>query len=153
MFDDSPRAEMTARQVWLGVLARASAAEIASGLRAKPDLPAYARLRGPEAGMAMVRGRIGGGGDAFNLGEMTMARCSIRDEAGRIGHGYAAGKDLAQVELIARLDAVLQDAGLHGVYDPLVRSLAAAQAERRAAIEAKAAATEVKFFTLAAMRS
>jgi alpha-D-ribose 1-methylphosphonate 5-triphosphate synthase subunit PhnG len=145
--------EVTARQAWLGVLARASAAEIEDGLRGLPDLPGFARLRGPEAGMAMVRGRMGGGGDAFNLGEMTMARCSIRDDGGRVGHGYAAGRDLRQVELIARLDAVLQDPGLREVYEPLVRGLATAQADRRAATEAKAAATEVKFFTLATMRS
>jgi alpha-D-ribose 1-methylphosphonate 5-triphosphate synthase subunit PhnG len=148
MFDN-----IAARQAWLGVLARASMADIEHGLRDRPDLPGFARLRGPEAGMAMVRGRMGGAGDAFNLGEMTVARCSIRDDAGRIGHGYAAGRDLRQVELIARLDAVLQDPGLHEVYDPLVRALAAAQAERRAATEAKAATTEVKFFTLATMRS
>lgn len=153
MFDDASPDKILARQGWLGVLARASAAEIDAGLRALPVLPPFARLRGPEAGMAMVRGRMGGGGDAFNMGELTIARCSIRDEAGRIGHGYAAGRDLAQVELIARLDAVLQDSWLHAIYEPLVRSLAAAQADRRAATEAKAAATEVKFFTLATMRS
>jgi len=153
MLDDASPGKIMARQGWLGVLARASAVEIEDGLRATPALPPFALLRGPEAGMAMVRGRIGGGGEKFNLGEMTIARCSIRDEAGRIGHGYAAGRDLAQVELIARLDAVLQDPALHVFYDPLVRSLAAAQAHRRAGTEAKAAATEVKFFTLATMRS
>jgi alpha-D-ribose 1-methylphosphonate 5-triphosphate synthase subunit PhnG len=153
MFDDASLDKVKARQAWLGVLARASAAEIEDGLRSAPDLPDFARLRGPEAGMAMVRGRIGGGGGAFNLGEMTIVRCSIRDAAGRIGHGYAAGRDLAKVELIARLDAVLQDLGMREVYHPLVRRLAAAQADRRAATEAKAAATEVKFFTLATMRS
>jgi alpha-D-ribose 1-methylphosphonate 5-triphosphate synthase subunit PhnG len=35
----------------------------------------------------------------------------------------------------------------------VVEPLAAAQAASRAAVEAKAVATEVKFFTLAAMRS
>ncbi len=104
--------------------------------------------------MAMVRGRMGGGGAPFNLGEMTIARCSIRDAAGRVGHGYAAGRDLTQVELIARLDAAMQDAEFFApYYRTVVEPLAAAQAERRAAVEAKAAATEVKFFTLAAMRS
>lgn len=104
--------------------------------------------------MAMVRGRMGGGGAPFNLGDMTIARCSIQDAAGRIGHGYAAGRDLAQVELIARLDAVLQDSELFTPFHrAVVEPLAAAQVERRAAVEAKAAATDVKFFTLAAMRS
>jgi alpha-D-ribose 1-methylphosphonate 5-triphosphate synthase subunit PhnG len=143
-----------ARQHWLSVLARAAGAEILRHLRQAPDLPAFVRLRGPEAGMAMVRGRMGGGGAPFNLGEMTLARCSIQDAAGRIGHGYAAGRDLAQVELIARLDAVMQDTDLFAPYQrAVIEPLAAAQAKQRAAVEAKAAATEVKFFTLAAMRS
>jgi alpha-D-ribose 1-methylphosphonate 5-triphosphate synthase subunit PhnG len=142
------------RQAWLAILARAPAAAITEHLPAAPALPAHQILRGPETGMAMLRGRIGGAGSAFNLGEMTIARCSIRDAAGRIGHGYAAGRDFAQVELIARLDAVLQDAALHNLYDSaVIRPLAALQTARRAATEARAAGTEVKFFTLAAMRS
>ena len=102
--------------------------------------------------MAMLRGRMGGAGDAFNLGEMTIARCSIRDAAGRIGHGYAAGRDLAKVELIARLDAALQEEALRPLYAAAVLDpLAVAQDAARAATEARAVATEVKFFTLATM--
>ncbi len=150
---DSP-ATPTTRQSWLGILARASAAQLTQLLENAPALPEFQHLRVAETGMAMVRGRIGGGGSAFNLGEMTLARCSIRDAAGRTGHGYAAGCDTALVELIARLDAVLQDETLFPAYEAAVlRPLAAAQAEYRAGIEARAAATEVKFFTLATMRS
>jgi alpha-D-ribose 1-methylphosphonate 5-triphosphate synthase subunit PhnG len=141
------------RAAWLGLLARASGAEIEQSLRAAPALPGFTRLRGPESGMSMVRGRAGGGGAPFNLGEMTLSRCSIRDEAGRVGHGYAAGRDHAQVELIARLDAVLQERALYAAYHAAVLApLAAAQAARRAEIEEKAAATGVKFFTMGAMR-
>jgi alpha-D-ribose 1-methylphosphonate 5-triphosphate synthase subunit PhnG len=148
--DEGPKA----RQRWLGVLARAPAAALRGSLKAAPTLPGYVLLRGPEAGMTMLRGRMGGSGNAFNLGEMTLSRCSIRDAAGRVGHGYAAGRDLEQVTLIARLDAVLQDAVLGEVFGRVVvEPLAAAQSARRAATEAKAVATEVKFFTLAAMRS
>ncbi|HYP64207.1 MAG TPA: phosphonate C-P lyase system protein PhnG [Acidocella sp.] len=50
------------RPVWLGLLARASGAEIAECLRAAPALPGFTRLRRPESGMSMVRGRAGGGG-------------------------------------------------------------------------------------------
>jgi alpha-D-ribose 1-methylphosphonate 5-triphosphate synthase subunit PhnG len=151
MYETSSNA---ARSAWLGILARARAAEIEARLSAAPPLPSYERLRGPEAGMAMLRGRMGGAGDAFNLGEMTIARCSIRDAAGRIGHGYAAGRDLAKVELIARLDAALQEEALRPLYAAAVLDpLAVAQDAARAATEARAVATEVKFFTLATMRS
>jgi len=141
------------RPAWLGVLARASATEIKTHLNSAPQLPGFTRLRGPESGMSMVRGRAGGGGAPFNLGEMTISRCSVRDEAGRIGHGYAAGRDHAQVELIARLDAALQEPVLYPAYcEAVLVPLANAQAARRAGEQARAAATEVKFFTLTAMR-
>lgn len=141
------------RPAWLSLLARASAPVLTHLLADAPPLPGFSRLRGPEIGMSMVRGRAGGGGAAFNLGEMTMARCSVRDEAGRVGHGYAAGRDGAQVELIARLDAALQDEARYPALEAAVlRPLAQAEQARRAEIAAKAAATDVQFFTLAAMR-
>ena len=140
------------RQAWLGVLARASAQTLASCLDDAPPLPDYNRLRGPEIGMSMVRGRAGGGGNAFNLGEMTVARCSVRDAAGRVGHGYAAGRDLAHVERIARLDAALQDATLYPAYEQVLIKLAQAEQTRRDTLAAKAAATDVQFLTLSVMR-
>ncbi len=55
---------------------------------------------------------------------------------------------------MARLDAVLQDEALFDAYDQAVlQPLAQAQATRRFETEARAKATEVKFFTLATMRS
>lgn len=142
------------RKTWFAVLARASGDELRAALAGAPDLPGFTRLRGPETGMAMVRGRAGGAGAAFNLGEMTVTRCSIRDSAGRVGHAYAAGRDGGQAELFARLDAVLQDSEFFAVYHAaVIAPLAAAQAARRLVTEKKAAATEVKFFTLATMRS
>lgn len=152
MFDAPP--SLSPRQIWLGLLARASRERLLQLLDSAPKLPGFERLREPECGMAMIRGRMGGNGAPFNLGEMTITRCSIRDEAGRVGHGYAAGHDLEQVELVARLDAVLQDEALFGAYDQAVlQPLAQAQAARRLETEARAKATEVKFFTLATMRS
>ncbi|MGE4481527.1 phosphonate C-P lyase system protein PhnG [Acidocella sp.] len=142
-----------ARQDWLSLLSRSDTRSLDRLLSQTPPLPGFSRLRGPEIGMSMVRARAGGGGEAFNLGEMTLARCSIRDEAGRIGHGYAAGRDGALVELIARLDAALQDAALYPAYErEVLLPLAQAERDRRAQNAAKAAASDVQFFTLAAMR-
>ncbi|MBG0774810.1 MAG: phosphonate C-P lyase system protein PhnG [Desulfovibrionaceae bacterium] len=64
----------------MGVLARADAAALRDAARGLERRPRYAFLREPEVGMVMVRGRAGGAGVRFNLGEMTMTRCSIRLE-------------------------------------------------------------------------
>lgn len=142
-----------ARPAWLGLLARAPRGAIEPLLAEAPALPGFIRLRGPDIGMSMVRGRAGGDGAAFNLGEMTIARCSIRDEDGFVGHGYVAGRDGALAELIARLDAALQNAARHAsLHAAVLAPLAAAETARRAADEARAAGTEVRFFTLATMR-
>ncbi len=153
MTDADPKPH-AARQHWMSVLARASTAQLAERLPHAPTLPDFVRLRGPEAGLVMVRGRAGGGGAAFNLGETTVTRCSVRDSEGRIGHAYVRGRDATQAELAARLDAVLQDETLHDTYaDAIVTPLATHQAEARAQNARKAAATRVQFFTLATMRS
>ncbi len=141
------------RQHWISVLARAPAEALVDCLAQAPALPPHARLRGPEVGLVMVRGRTGGGGDAFNLGEMTVTRCTVR-AGGRIGHAYVAGRDPEKTELAARLDAVLQDPEQYPLYaSTVIAPLAAAEAGRHAGDAARAAATRVEFFTMATMRS
>ncbi len=145
---DQPRLP---RQRWMAILARASAAEMAE--LAGP-LPTYARVRGPEVGLVMVRGRAGGAGNPFNLGEATVARCTVRIAAGQVGHAYCLGRDLRQAELAAVLDAALQDPeGGPALASRVIAPLADAQAARRAQLARRAAATQVQFFTLATMRS
>ncbi len=149
-----PASSHTARQRWMAVLARAGRADIISLLEHVPPLPNHIVLRGPESGLVMVRGRAGGAGAAFNMGEMSVTRCTVRDADGRVGHAYVAGRDRAQAELAARLDAALQDAGWHRrIEASVIAPLALAQAEQRATTARKAAATRVQFFTLATMRS
>ena len=151
--DTSQTGTKTARQRWIAVLARADAGQMLARLAGLPPLPPHTCLRGPETGMAMVRGRAGGGGAAFNLGEMTLTRCSVRAQ-GQIGHAYRAGRDRAAAELAARLDAALQDPARQAdLLAAVIEPLAAAEAARRAALAARAAATRVDFFTLATMRS
>ena len=137
----------------MGVLARADMGDIAVRLRGAPALPPHTRLRGPEVGLAMVRGRQGGDGAPFNLGEMTVTRCAVSVDGGRVGHAYVAGRDAAKAELAALLDAALQDPALRpALLEAVVEPLAAAQAERAARTARKAAATRVDFSTLAVMR-
>ncbi|SHI88001.1 alpha-D-ribose 1-methylphosphonate 5-triphosphate synthase subunit PhnG [Roseomonas rosea] len=141
------------RRHWMGVLARAGAGRIRERLGAVPPLPAHVRLRGPEIGLSMLRGRAGGDGAPFNLGEMTVTRCAVRLEDGTVGHAYLAGRDLPGAELAAVLDAALQDpARRPGLMDAVVTPLAAEQAEAKASMARKAAATRVRFLTMANMR-
>lgn len=143
--------QQTDRQRWMAVLARASGAELAAHAAL---VAGYTLLRGPELGLVMLRGRAGGTGVAFNLGEATLVRCTVQDADGRIGHAYALGRDLRQAELAAALDAALQDpARQAALLDSVVVPLSAQQAERRDTLARRAAATQVQFFTLATMRS
>jgi alpha-D-ribose 1-methylphosphonate 5-triphosphate synthase subunit PhnG len=153
---DTPpeEAPQDARRRWMSVLARAAADELETSLAATGGAPLYQRLRGPESGLVMVRGRAGGGGAAFNLGEMTVTRCTVRTETGQVGHAYIAGRDTRQAELAAVLDALLQDpARGDAVRTGVIAPLAAEQAARRAQVAQKAAATKVQFFAMRNMRT
>lgn len=141
------RPEMTpteTRRAALGLLARAPAERLA---RLLPDLPEHEILRRPETGTVMVRGRAGGTGSAFNLGEITVTRASIRLHSGEIGHGYVQGRDKAHALRAATTDALGQR-DPEGTEARILSPLRLEEAARRAAIAAEAAATRVKFFTL-----
>jgi alpha-D-ribose 1-methylphosphonate 5-triphosphate synthase subunit PhnG len=141
------------RRRWMAVLARASAAEIEARLAALPAPPSHRRLRGSETGLVMVRGRAGGDGAPFNLGEMTVTRCTVRLADGRIGHAYVAGRDARQAELAALVDALLLDEAARPALEAaVIAPLEAAQAARRDADARRAAATRVQFFTMTQMR-
>jgi alpha-D-ribose 1-methylphosphonate 5-triphosphate synthase subunit PhnG len=143
---------IAARQHWMSVLARAPAEAIASALTRVGPLPVWSRVRGPETGLVMVRGRTGGSGSPFNLGEMTVTRCTVRLGSGVAGHAYVAGRDERRAELAAVADALLQDLNA-GSRDSLIGPLAAAQREQRLTRAEKAAATRVEFFAMRNMRS
>ncbi|OMS46671.1 phosphonate C-P lyase system protein PhnG [Burkholderia pseudomallei] len=70
-----------ARRDWLAVLAKIPRDELERALDRVLDgapAPAFDWLRAPEIGLAMVRGRIGGTGDPFNLGEASVTRAALR---------------------------------------------------------------------------
>ncbi len=118
-----------------------------------PALPAHRVIRGPEIGLTMLRGRAGGDGSAFNLGEATVTRCSVSLEDGTLGHCWRLGRDKRAAELAAMLDAALQQAALRpALLASVITPLGDAQASAAALTARRAAATEVRFATLAAMR-
>src|SRR4029077_9810377 len=101
------------RKAAMAVLANSSAAEIAARLQAI-DLPEHEDLRVAENGLVMVRGRIGGDGAPFNLGEATVSRAAVRLASGEVGFGYTLGRDREKARLIALCDALAQSAAFAG---------------------------------------
>lgn len=141
--------ETTARKHWLAVLARTPRERLEAALAGLAPAPRYRALKPAEAGLVMVRGRAGGTGARFNLGEMTVTRAAIALEEGPVGVGYVPGRDRRRAELVAVFDALLQ---LSDRRAPLMATLIDPQAAEieaaRTARAAKVAATRVSFFTM-----
>jgi alpha-D-ribose 1-methylphosphonate 5-triphosphate synthase subunit PhnG len=136
------------RQAAMAVLAHSDAAEIASRLGAVA-LPVYENLREPENGLVMVRGRIGGDGGPFNLGEATVSRAAVRLASGEVGFGYTLGRDRRKAQMIAICDALIQTVDhADAVEAQVLAPLRAAMISERNRTAAETAATRVDFYTL-----
>jgi alpha-D-ribose 1-methylphosphonate 5-triphosphate synthase subunit PhnG len=139
-----PDPAQTRRRAWMAVLARAGRDEL-EDLIGTADLADVTMPRPPETGLCMVRGRMGGSGRPFNLGEMTLTRCVVQLGDNTTGVAYVAGRDRRQAELAALADALLQS----GRLDPArLEEIEQRQAEQRSRRAAEVAATRVDFFTL-----
>jgi alpha-D-ribose 1-methylphosphonate 5-triphosphate synthase subunit PhnG len=137
------------RKAALATLVQAQTSEIARGLAAAGEAPAHIELRPVESGLVMLRGRIGGDGAPFNLGEATVTRAAVRTASGEVGFAYVLGRDRHKARLVALCDALWQNeqqrpALERHVLEPIRARLARERAER----ERETAATRVDFFTL-----
>jgi alpha-D-ribose 1-methylphosphonate 5-triphosphate synthase subunit PhnG len=136
------------RASWMSILAQSDATELAQ--LAAPWLDISVTLqRAPEIGTAMVRGLMGGTGGSFNLGEVTVVRCSVSTQDGLIGHAYVQGRDKSKAKHCAVLDALLQGPDGESLKSQVIEPLQASLTEKRQIESRKAAATQVDFFTLA----
>lgn len=145
---DQKNPDEAARKAWMGLLARAPAETLVAlwgGLSLAPDCTI---LRAPQIGGVMVRGRMGGTGAPFNLGEMTVTRCSLSLPDGTVGHGYVQGRSKAAAEVAAKLDALMQTDQAGAIRDAILTPLQRSEDEKRKTRAAKAAATKVEFFTM-----
>ena len=137
-----------ARKAWMSLLAKAPEGRVAALLDAAMERPRFDWLRAPEIGSAMVRGRAGGTGSPFNLGEMTVTRCALTLESGEVGHAYVQGRRKADAEAAAIVDALMQGPASDRVREAVLDPLEAERAHRVTTRAAKAAATKVEFFTM-----
>lgn len=137
------------RRAALGVLNKATADELRQALDSLGGEPAVSDLRPPEIGLVMVRGRIGGDGAPFNLGEATVTRSAVSLATGEIGHGHVLGRDPERARLVAILDALLQSPGFPaGTKQATLAPIRERLETERATRAAQTAATRVDFFTL-----
>ena len=136
------------RKAAMTVLAHSDSARIAECLRAI-DLPAHEALREPENGLVMVRGRIGGDGAPFNLGEATVSRAAVRLSTGEVGFGYVLGRDRQKAQMIALCDAMVQSEQFAGAVETnVVAPLRTAMVSDRNRKAQETAATRVDFYTM-----
>jgi len=133
------------RQRWMATLARAPAEALEGLLDEHASMVDYQVPRPPETGLCMVRGRMGGSGRPFNLGEMTVTRCVVQLDDDTAGVAYVTGRDRNRAQLAALADALLQTGRL-----PLsaLEPLRQAQQEKLNQRSEAVATTKVDFFTL-----
>jgi alpha-D-ribose 1-methylphosphonate 5-triphosphate synthase subunit PhnG len=106
-------------------------------------------LKPIETGLVMLRGRMGGEGAPFNLGEATVSRAVVQLADGKRGYGHVLGRDRSRARLAAIADALWQQDNARGLVEAdIVTPVAARLATERAATRARSAATKVDFFTL-----
>ena len=96
----------------------------------------------------MTRGRIGGTGDPFNLGEMTITRCSVRLNDGTVGHSYVSTRDKEHATVAAIIDAMMQDLDNDWLERAVIAPLEMILESKKTVHARKAAATKVDFFTM-----
>lgn len=113
-----------------------------------PAAPAHDLLRAPEVGTVMVRGRAGSVGAPFNVGEMTVTRCSVRLRSGAVGHGYVQGRSPDAARAAALIDALSEDGQADALEAAILAPLREEASCEKTARAARAAATKVEFFTM-----
>ena len=138
-------ADPNARKEWISTLAKSPPTELQ---RLIAELPAHDLLRPAEVGAVMVRGRTGGTGAPFNLGEMSVTRCSVRLADGTVGHAWVQGRDKDHARRAAVVDALMQTDAARDIRRQVLAPLAEAARLKRAARAEKAAGTKVEFFTM-----
>jgi alpha-D-ribose 1-methylphosphonate 5-triphosphate synthase subunit PhnG len=147
--DVSAEDEIAARRRAMGLLARASASELEEPLARRWADHGARDLKPAETGLVMLRGRAGGDGAPFNLGEATVTRAVVELPSGERGYAHVLGREAERARLAAIFDALWQKAGERETVEKRVlKPIAARLSAARAKASAEIAATRVDFFTL-----
>lgn len=137
------------RQRAMACFARATAGELHSQLDGYLSQLEVIDLKPAETGLVMLRGRMGGDGAPFNLGEATVSRAVVQLTDGTRGYGHVLGRDCTRARLAAIADALWQKPEARADIEAgIVVPVAARLAAEKAGLRARSAATKVDFFTL-----
>jgi alpha-D-ribose 1-methylphosphonate 5-triphosphate synthase subunit PhnG len=132
----------------MGFLARATAEDFAALEGGLLSGHAVTDLKPPESGLIMLRGRMGGDGAPFNLGEASMTRAVVEID-GKRGYGYRLRREAALARDAAIADALWQNPVLREAVERLITNRVEQRLAEAAALKAsETAATRVDFFTL-----
>lgn len=142
-------ANMAERQTAMRALSMAAEDELEALYDTFEPKPDWHFARRPETGLVMARGRIGGGGAPFNLGEVTITRAAVTLESGETGYSWCQGRGQRKAAIAAFFDAAWLKSDLRArVEAEIVVPLAQNQAKADTVSQQATASTKVDFFTL-----
>ena len=136
------------RKSWMSLLATSNKNDLLNLWEQKKINIRYDWLRTPEIGSIMAQGRMGVTGDKFNIGEVTITRCSLKLNCGTIGHSYVQGRSKKKAEISALCDALMQTKMSKEINKNIIIPLGKIKKDNKDKILSKAEATKVDFFTL-----
>ena len=136
------------RKSWMSLLATSNQSDLLNLWEQKKIKVNYVWLRTPEIGSIMAQGRMGVTGDKFNIGEVTITRCSLKLNCGTVGHSYVQGRSKKKAEISALCDALMQTEMSNEINKSIIIPLEKIKKNNKDKILSKAEATKVDFFTL-----
>lgn len=131
------------------IVAGATGDELAAAVATLGPIPPMRDIRPPETGLVMVRGRVGGDGAPFNLGEATVTRAAVASPTGETGQGHVLGRHKEKARHAAVLDACWQSPAHRSRVEAALEPSRLRQMADRHRAASEAAATKVDFFTVA----
>ncbi|MBD1574147.1 phosphonate C-P lyase system protein PhnG [Vibrio sp. S17_S38] len=139
----------TLRQYWMSVLATTDFERLSDLWQAQSFTPDYQLIRAPEIGLAQVQARMGGTGNRFNVGDITVTRCVVKLANGDLGYSYLSGRNKAHAELAAVIDALMQSQTYqHELMLSLIEPLQTLRDQKHQQRQQQVASSKVDFFTL-----
>ena len=108
--DVSDEDALAARRRAMSLLARALTSELKGPLAQCWADHGARDLKLAETGLVMLRGRAGGYGAPFNVGEATVTRAVVELPGGERGYAHILGRDAERARLAAIFDALWQQA-------------------------------------------